>query len=222
LAHGTHSLCERTVAKGRLEEKGLFYDKVTPAELNTLRAEAPKHRCAEPLSVSDFVHKIFLPVAFKAGGLVVGFNLPFDLSRLAIGHAAARVSRAARTKEEISAGARLKPADRFMVGGFSFQLSLFDYQPRLRVKHLNSRSAFFKFAKPAQQEAARSQRRRGDRVAFQSGNFLDVKTLAAALTSTSHMRIRKVAPRRRSPQVLKPRHVDSSKSPDPTKRQSAP
>ena len=73
-----------------------------------------------------------------------------------------------------------------MVGGFSFQLSPFDDQPRLRVKHLNSRSAFFKFAKPAQQEAARSQRRRGERVAFQSGNFLDVKTLAAALTSTSH------------------------------------
>jgi hypothetical protein len=182
LRFGTYQLWE----KGRLQEKGLFYDKVTAAELNTLRAEAPKHRCAEPLSVSDFIHTIFLPVAFKAGGLVVGFNLPFDLSRLAIGHAAARVSRAARTKEEISAGAPLKPADRFMVGGFSFQLSPFDYQPRLRVKHLNSRSAFFKFAKPAQQEAARSQRRRGDRVAFQSGNFLDVKTLAAALTSTSH------------------------------------
>ncbi len=182
LRFGTYQLWE----KGRLEEKGLFFDKVTPAELNTLRAEAPKHRCAEPLSVSDFVHKIFLPVAFKAGGLVVGFNLPFDLSRLAIGHAAARISRAARTKDEIWAGEPLKPADRFMVGGFSFQLSPFDDQPRLRVKHLNSRSAFFKFAKPAQQEAARSQRRRGERVAFQSGNFLDVKTLAAALTSTSH------------------------------------
>jgi hypothetical protein len=73
-----------------------------------------------------------------------------------------------------------------MVGGFTFQLSPFEDQPFLRIKHLNSRSAFFRFAKPAQQETARSQRRRGERVQFQRGNFLDVKTLAAALTSKSH------------------------------------
>src|ERR1700722_19491306 len=73
-----------------------------------------------------------------------------------------------------------------MVGGFTFRLSPFDDQPFLRIKHLNSRSAFFRFAKPAHQETARSQRRRGEGVQFQRGNFLDVKTLAAALTSTSH------------------------------------
>lgn len=61
-----------------------------------------------------------------------------------------------------------------MVGGFTFQLSPFDDQPWLRIKHRNSRSAFFKLAKPAQQEAARSERRRGQRAQFQRGNFLDV------------------------------------------------
>jgi hypothetical protein len=182
LRFGTYQLWE----KGKLQERGLFHDKVSSAELGTLKAEAPKHGCVEPCSLTNFVHEIFLPVAFKAGGLVVGFNLPFDLSRLALHHAAARVSRAGRTKDEKAAGAPLKPADRFMVGGFTFQLSPFDDQPWLRVKHRNSRSAFFKFAKPAHQEAARSQRRRGERVHFQSGNFLDVKTLAAALTSTAH------------------------------------
>ena len=136
--------------------------------------------------MSAFIHKRFLPTAFKAGGLMVGFNLPFDLSRLAITHEAARVARSPRSLEEIAAGAPLKKADRSMVGGFTFQLSPFDNQPWLRIKHLNSRSAFFRFAKPAQQEAARSQRRRGERVQFQRGNFLDVKTLAAALTSKSH------------------------------------
>jgi hypothetical protein len=172
--------------KGRLKQHGLFYDDVKPAELETLKAEAPKHGCVEPLSVFDFIHKIFLPTVFKAGGLVVGFNLPFDLSRLAIRHEAARVSRAPRTPGEIAAAAALKDADRSMVGGFTFQLSPFSDQPFLRIKHLNSRSAFFRFAKPAHQEAARSQRRRGERVQFQRGNFLDVKTLAAALTSKSH------------------------------------
>jgi hypothetical protein len=182
LRFGTYQLWQ----KGKCREKGLFYDKVTDAEIETLKAEAPKHGCVEPFSLHDFIHKRFLPTAFKAGGLVVGFNLPFDLSRLAIRHEAARVSRPGRTKEEIDAGAPLKKADRFMVGGFTFQLSPFDDQPFLRIKHRNSRSSFFKFAKPAHQEAARSQRRRGQRVTFQSGNFLDVRTLAAALTSTSH------------------------------------
>ena len=179
---GTYQL----VHKGELREKGLFYAKVTPAELETLKAEAPKHHCVEPLSLHDFVHKRFLPTAFKAGGLVCGFNLPFDLSRLAIRHAVARVSRSPRTPEEIDAGQPMKDADRSMVGGFTFQLSPFDDQPWLRIKHRNSRSAFFKFAKPALQEVARSERHRGQRVQFQRGNFLDVKTLAAALTSTSH------------------------------------
>ena len=64
LRFGTYQLWE----KGRLQENGLFYDKVSRAELDMLTAEAPKHRCAEPLSVSDFVHKIFMPVAFKARG----------------------------------------------------------------------------------------------------------------------------------------------------------
>jgi hypothetical protein len=182
LRFGTYQLLKR----GKLIEKGLFYGKVEPSELEILKAEAPKHRAVEPVSVFDFVHKIFLPTAFKAGGLVVGFNLPFDLSRLATSHEAARVARSPRSAEEIEAGAPLKKADRSMVGGFTFRLSPSDYQPFLRIKHLNSRSAFFRFAKPAQQEAARSQRGRGERIQFQRGNFLDVKTLAAALTSKSH------------------------------------
>ena len=170
---------------GKFREQGIFYDTVTTSELETLKAEAPKNGCTLR-TASDFVRQIFLPSAFKAGALVVGFNLPFDLSRLAIHHDAARVSRPPRTPEEIAAGAPLKQADRFMAGGFTFQLSPFDDQPFLRIKHRNSRSSFFRFAKPAHQETARSQRRRGEKVTFQSGNFLDVKTLAAALTSTSH------------------------------------
>jgi hypothetical protein len=99
LRFGTYQLLKR----GTLIEKGVFYGKVEPEELETLKAEAPKHGCDELLSVFDFVHKRFLPTAFKAGGLVVGFNLPFDLSRLARSHEAARVARPPRSPEEIAA-----------------------------------------------------------------------------------------------------------------------
>jgi len=170
---------------GKLEEKGIFYGRVEPAELDVLKAEAPKHGCTLR-SVHDFIHKILLPAAFKAGGWVVGFNLPFDLSRLAIAQTDARVVTPPRTPEETESGAPKKAADRSMVGGFSFTLSPYDDQPHLIVKHLDSRSAFYRFAKPAHQDAAKSQRKRGRKPEFQRGNFLDLKTLSAALTSTSH------------------------------------
>ena len=48
LRFGTYQLLH----KGKVREKGLFYGKVTPAELETLKAEAPKHGCVEPLEPS--------------------------------------------------------------------------------------------------------------------------------------------------------------------------
>ena len=170
---------------GKIREQGLFYDRVTPSELEVLTIEARKHGCTLR-DLYNFVHKIFFPAAYKAGALVVGFNLAFDLSRLALDYDRARLARPGRSKEEIAVGAPLKKADRFMAGGFTFRLSDFDDKPFLRIKHRNSRSSFFNFAKPAHQDTSRSQRRRGEKVVFESGSFLDVRTLAAALTSTKH------------------------------------
>jgi hypothetical protein len=62
LRFGTYQLLQL----GELREQGLFYGKVTSAELETLKAEAPKHGCVGPLSLHDFVHNRFLPTAFKA------------------------------------------------------------------------------------------------------------------------------------------------------------
>jgi hypothetical protein len=47
---------DQLLHNGRLKEKGLFYDEVEPPELETLKAEAPKHGCGEPLEVSKFIH----------------------------------------------------------------------------------------------------------------------------------------------------------------------
>ena len=42
---------------------------------------------------AEFVDEIFYRSAYAVGAQIVGFNLPFDLSRLAIRHASARARR---------------------------------------------------------------------------------------------------------------------------------
>ena len=42
------------------------------------------------LTRHDFLWKVFYPLAYKAHALIVGFNLPFDLTRLASGWGEAR------------------------------------------------------------------------------------------------------------------------------------
>jgi len=70
--------------------------------------------------------------------------------------------------------------DRSMVGGFTMTLTEDLRRPNLRVKHVTRRMAFINFADPG----AHPKRSRADR--HTRGFFLDLKTLAAALTSKSH------------------------------------
>ena len=110
------------------------------------------------MTAAEFVDRIFYPSA-KAGSTIVGFNLPFDISRLAIGHDTAR---SVRRKDGT--------VDRSMQGGFTFKLSEDPANGNVRVKHLSRRASFMNFARPTAER----------------GFFLDLKTLAAALTSQSH------------------------------------
>ena len=73
------------VRKGlRLHEKGIFYepDSVTPYELILLKSYTQAHglilRTRE-----EFVREVLYLYGYDHGGLILGFNLPFDLSRLA-------------------------------------------------------------------------------------------------------------------------------------------
>ncbi|MGE0621624.1 MAG: hypothetical protein AB7I04_01850 [Pseudomonadales bacterium] len=94
----------------------------------------------------------------------MGFNLPFDLSRIAIAHG---------------------PARGHMRGGFSFIVSEDSDDPRVRVKHLSPKAALIDFAIPGKQDTPRGMRGRGLYVPPYRGYFVDVKTLAAALMSRS-------------------------------------
>ena len=142
-----------------LLERGLFYaDDLPAADLATLKAE---FEAIEPtdegeklrlLTRAEFVDQIIFGHGLETGAPIIGFNLPFDLSRIAIRHTYAKGS---------------------YKGAFSFSLA--EGRPNVRIKHLSQRASFIQFTgKDA-----------NDRVPDR-GYFIDVKTLAAALTSASH------------------------------------
>ncbi|MGI8405373.1 MAG: hypothetical protein ACR2OE_11525, partial [Thermomicrobiales bacterium] len=145
-----------------LYEQGLFYDPdtLTDDERSTLYRFAS----ARGLMVhagAAFIEEVFFRVLFDLRGTCIGFNLPFDLARLAIAHAPAR--------------------GRTMHGGFSFQLSPDKRRPRIQVKHLTGRAALIQFTVPGEQQTPRGMRHRKLRVQPWRGTFVDVRTLAGAL-----------------------------------------
>jgi hypothetical protein len=159
---------------------GLFYDPdaLTPAELELLIAEAATHG-ARLLTVRQFVDLIVFREIYEVGGTIVGFNLPFDISRLAIQHNPARRGRANPNRPGRRGDTRFQ-------GGFAFTITTDKKRPPVRVKHLSQKSAFIEFGEPPGQRTPDGQLKRGLPVANRKGFFVDVKTLAAALTSESH------------------------------------
>lgn len=154
-----------------LRESGAFFnpDEMSKAEITLLRQFA-KNRRLELLTVREFLDKVFLGVAYGLGAAYVGFNLPFDLSRLAVGHSSAQPSR----------------NNHSMVGGFSFRFSEDRYKPRIQVKHLNSRCSLIRFTLPREaQQTPGAMRRRNIYNADRRGHFIDLRSFASALLSGS-------------------------------------
>lgn len=146
-----------------LDEAGILFDPdgVSASELATLRAYANRHGLA--LRTRDqFVDEVFFGRAYQLRARIIGFNLPFDISRLAVQHGTAR---------------------RGMYGGFTFTLSRQKFWPQLRIKHLSRRCALFSFAAQFRQRDSRGQRNRRLRTPVRRGYFVDVNTLASALLS---------------------------------------
>jgi hypothetical protein len=151
-------------------EEGLFHAEnldSRSAEImrDYLRGNPPENRKDGPeklrlYSRSDFVEKV-LWEAIQAGAIIVGFNLPFDLSRLAVDWCKARN------------------------GGWSLIMSLRRSKktgqmepnpdrPRIRVTSKDSKSAFIALMRPRVAEE------------WPAGRFLDLHTLAFALHSESY------------------------------------
>jgi hypothetical protein len=150
---------------GELYEEGIFFDPegMTPEELTTLRTYANEHKL-ELLTRDQFADQVFYRIGYLCRATTIGFNLPFDISRIAIAHNSARTE---------------------MRGGFTFRLSHQKIFPHVQVRHRSSRSAFIRFAAPMRRPEDRSEAKRGGKSPHRAGHFLDLRTLAGALFARS-------------------------------------
>jgi hypothetical protein len=148
--------------RGELKKTGLFADVETlsPAELELTRgyACANRHRF---LTRTEFVEQILLPYTHQHRALMVGFNLPFDISRIAINHGPAKGKR--------------------MRGGFSFTISPRPDAPHIQIKRAGARAYFIQYTIPVGRNAEARNRQRGGDMAPPRGYPVDVGTIAGAL-----------------------------------------
>ena len=171
-------------------EEGLFFgDDLPRADCATLEAYVATHAAAtdlrrgvaqlQLLDRRQFLEKLYT-AGFDGQGLIVGFNLPFDFSRLAV--------RFGKTR------------DKRFAGGFS--LVLWDYakdgrrienkyRPRIAIKHIDSKRALKGFTSardpdPVDLIPLGSEIGEGDKGAPFRGHFLDLRTLAFVLTDRGH------------------------------------
>jgi hypothetical protein len=143
----------RNYVKGELLQEGLFLgDSISEREASIARDYAANHN----LSIytrAEFVEHIFYPEVYVQGSLCVGFNLPFDLSRISV--------QANPSKGKNRRSFRLK---------LSFRVDL----PDVRIQSISSRAAFIQFAPKMKLQDWEKP--------FFDGRFLDLSTLASALT----------------------------------------
>lgn len=157
---------------GRLDEEGAAYDPaaLTLREIDTLRVYCRDRNLPEPMPIDAWREQVLLAKVYDCGGEIAGFNLPFDLARIAITAAPARTTKARRKMHK----------------GFSLKVSEDPARPRIQVKHLGARSALMEFTAERRQRTSRPDRQKGQFLQPNRGFFTDVATLGAALTSQKH------------------------------------
>ncbi len=183
----------RFLVAGRCVQEGLFYgDDLLPREKVVLERYVASHAAetdlrgipernipSDPklqlLPLAEF-RKLLYRVAYKGRGLLVAFNFPFDISRLALSYAESQ--------------------GRFL-GGFSFTFFQYEdaagamraspYRPAITVKHMDNKRSFKRFTAAIDRDKedripeGADTPRADDRYIFR-GHMLDAKTLAFALT----------------------------------------
>lgn len=136
----------------------LFYNEelVQDDKLNVIKEFASSHGY-ELMSRTELVDKVFYQWVYRSKAVCIGFNLPFDLSRLAI-----RFTNSRKYED-----------------GFSFKLSEQPSNPNIAIKNLDSKRSFIAFTNPLRKKSEKKFR-------HYRGYFLDLKTLTFALTNNSY------------------------------------
>src|SRR5579864_9079565 len=153
LTFGVWRFCQLQGTEYVAVQEGIFHrEGLAGKDIQTIRAYAKKHladglgsdadREISVLSRAEFVERVFWE-SVRAGALIVGFNLPFDISRIAVRWTAARN------------------------GGFSFVLSQLSkkrvenrYRPRIRIAPLNGVAELFELT-AVKRQSEQSKWRRG-------------------------------------------------------------
>ena len=127
-------------------------------DIETLRIHTKKlatqNAKVELLPLKRFIDEVFYLCVYDSHATLVGFNLPFDISRLASGWGLGR---------------------RRWKGGFTFTLSASSFRPLIHIRSLDSTKAFIEFAKPAKRNQRHPRR-------HYKGIVVDLRTFGFALT----------------------------------------
>ncbi len=149
------------IDKDKKEYRALFYNPeiLTNNELLEL-IKFSKNNNIDLYSLEEFVENIFYPEVLNARTLCVGFNLPFDLTRLAFHYAEARGNQK---------------------GWFSIQLSKDRFKPRIKIKYVDSMKSFIQFS---------NLRIKGKKIKIHKGDFLDLKTPSVVFSDNKHITLK--------------------------------
>lgn len=168
-----------------LVEESLFYaddlPEIDPVGYRRLIAYATRRGVKKVRTRREFVEQVLWPVGYEARAWIVGFNLPFDLSRLAVSY-----------------------STRARAGSRGFSLALWDYldkttgerrpsryRPLISIETIDSKRALIRFGRVVRPRhdyliPEDDPHAEPDPSYTYPGNFLDLRTLAFALTGESH------------------------------------
>jgi hypothetical protein len=163
-----------------LRESGIFNDPtaLTDDDLMIINRYAEDNHL-QAITHEQFIDNVFYRYGYWLNGTIVGFNLPFDISRIAIGHSSARKTGAHKSQKQRQAIDNNRYLS-LMQNGFSFGLSNDKRNPRIQVKHLSRKAAIIRFSAPFRSQDGRSARKRNDGPSIRRGFFVDTSTFATA------------------------------------------
>ena len=184
LTFGAYQFCRAFGETYECIEEGIFcadeLPEADPGAMEVLKLYAREMRAETPggyprrlrlLSRSEFVEQGLWSAGACAGALIVGFNLPFDISRLALDN------RDARHRNETWSLVMFQ--DKCPKTG---SLREHPFRPRVIVTPKDSKAAFIRFAGVSK----RSRKSKKRLVPYVPGRFLDLRTLGWALRNESY------------------------------------